>query len=63
MGIGVKAPLSPEPSIDGGNTGKGDWGVAIQTNRPVYVLSIFAIWKILPVASHPVKIPVANSWL
>src|SRR4051812_46098371 len=33
-----------KPSTSGGNTGKGDWGAAVQINKPIYVLSVHAIW-------------------
>jgi hypothetical protein len=55
--------LSAEPSIDGGSTGRGDWGVAIASGRPVYVLSVLAIWKILPDPSKPRKVQVAGQWV
>ena len=59
----LNSALSPEPSTEGGSTGQGDWGVAKAKGKPVYVLSVFAIWKILPDSSGPVKIQVAGSWL
>jgi hypothetical protein len=55
--------LDPKPSTSSPKGGKGDWGVAIRTNKPVYVLSVFAIWKVLPDASEPRFVKVAQDWL
>jgi hypothetical protein len=45
----AKYPVEgPKPSHTGGNTGKGDWGAALQKRLPNYVLSATAIWRVLP---------------
>jgi hypothetical protein len=49
-----KYPLQgPLPSVKGGNTGRGDWGAALRCQKPNYVLSVSAIWKVLPNPQKP----------
>jgi hypothetical protein len=55
--------LDPRPSIDDGKGGKGDWGAALQVRLPVYVLSVWAIWKIIPNAKEPAIVQIAKDWL
>jgi hypothetical protein len=54
--------LSPKPSTSGGD-GKGDWGVASQCGVPVYVVSVWAIWRVDPDQSAPKLVQVAKDWL
>ena len=50
----TKFPLQgPKPSTSGGSTGKGDWGASVRCKVPNYVLSIDAIWKVLPNPQKP----------
>jgi len=42
---------------------EGDWVFATKCNVPVYVLSVDAIWKVLPGGNEPVFVQVAKNWL
>jgi len=53
--------LDPKPST-WGDQDKHDWYTATRCKVPVYVLSSFAIWKVLPGGKTPTLIKVANKW-
>jgi hypothetical protein len=55
--------LDPKPSTSDSRGGQGDWGVAIKTKQPVYVLSIWAIWKVMPDATKADRIQLVKDWL
>jgi hypothetical protein len=54
--------LSPLPSTKGKNHGRGDWDAAVKSGVPVYVLSMWAIWKIMPNNDQALIVQVANRW-
>jgi len=54
---------SPKPS-GSIRENEGDWAVALKCKVPVYVLSVDAIWKVLPIeADEPPLIKVSDEWL
>lgn len=53
--------VSPKPST--GPLGEDhDWTAATKLNIPIYVVSVFEIWKILPGGSLPTCVKVAQDW-
>jgi hypothetical protein len=55
--------LDPKPSTRDNDGGKGDWGAAVKLGLPVYVLSIWAIWKVMPNEKEATIVQVAKDWL
>ena len=55
--------LDPRPSTRDSDGGKGDWGAAVKLRLPVYVLSIWAIWKVMPNEKEATIVQVAKDWL
>jgi hypothetical protein len=55
--------LDPRPSTRDSDGGKGDWGAAVKLGLPVYVISIWAIWKVMPNEKDATIVQVAKDWL